>query len=131
MKYESLLKKAEQAKKYAYAPYSRFRVGAAILAKSGKVYTGANIENAAYSVACCAERVALYKAVSSGEKEFEAIAITSDSDSFTYPCGVCRQALYEFSPEMQIIASNNDLENDTEPLDELLYKAFSGKDMEI
>lgn len=130
MKYETLLKKAESAKEYAYVPYSRFRVGAALLAKSGKVYTGANIENAAYSVTCCAERVALFKAVNSGEKEFEAIAVTSDSDSFTYPCGVCRQALTEFAPKIEVVASNNDLEHDTQTLDVLLYKAFSGKDME-
>lgn len=130
MKYEVLLEKAAQAKEYAYAPYSGFRVGAALLAKDGTVYTGANIENAAYSVTCCAERVALFKAVSSGEKEFAAIAVTSDSDCITFPCGVCRQALMEFAPNMDVVSSNNKLEYETMRLDALLSKAFSGKEME-
>ena len=90
---KELLKRAQEAKEGAYAPYSRFRVGAVLLGKSGRVYTGANVENASYSVTCCAERVALFKAVSEGEREFDAIAVTSDSDSLTWPCGVCRQAL--------------------------------------
>lgn len=130
MKYDELLGKAKEAKKNAYAPYSNFRVGAALLTKDGKVYTGCNVENAAYSVTCCAERVALYKAVSSGVKEFEAIAVTSDSDALTFPCGVCRQALYEFAPDMDVISSNNKLEHETMPLSTLLPRAFSGKEME-
>ena len=123
-------RRPEKAKAQAYAPYSGFRVGAALLGKSGTVYTGANVENAAYSVTCCAERVALFKAVTSGEKDFEAIAITSDSDEFTTPCGTCRQALIEFSPHMDVISANNKLEYETEELDKLLPKAFSAKDME-
>jgi len=129
MTFEELLKKADEAKKSAYAPYSGFRVGAALLSKSGRVYVGANVENAALSVCCCAERVALYGAVLCGEKDFEAIAITSDSDKAAYPCGVCRQALYEFSPRMNIVASNNALEYSIKRLDKLLPDAFSGKDM--
>ena len=130
MKHEELLKKAKEAKAYAYVPYSGFRVGAALLSKSGKVYTGCNVENAAYSVTCCAERTALFKAVSEGEKEFEAIAVTSDSSDITYPCGVCRQALVEFAPDMDVISSNCELENETSKASELLPKFFSGKEME-
>lgn len=130
MNEKELLKKADEAKKSAYAPYSNFRVGAALLSKSGKVYVGANIENAAYSVTCCAERVALYSAVMNGEKDFEAIAVTSDSDMITTPCGVCRQALFEFSPKMDVISSNNALEYETHKLREMLLGGFSGREME-
>lgn len=125
-----LLAAAKAAKEGAYAPYSRFRVGAALTGKSGRVYTGANVENAAYSVTCCAERTALFKAVTEGERDFVAIAVTSDSNDLTYPCGVCRQALYEFSPGLTVLASNNDLEYETTTLDQLLPHAFSGKEME-
>lgn len=130
MNAKELLKKADEAKKSAYAPYSNFRVGAALLSKSGKVYVGANIENASYSVTCCAERVALFSAVMSGEKDFEAIAVTSDSDMITTPCGVCRQALFEFSPKMDIISSNNALEYEIKKLNAMLLGGFSGKEME-
>jgi len=129
MSVKELLKKADEAKKCSYSPYSNFRVGAALLSKSGKVYVGANIENAAYSVCCCAERVALYSAIMSGEKDFDAIAVTSDSDMITTPCGVCRQALYEFSPKMDVISSNNALEYQSKKLNALLADGFSGKEM--
>jgi len=129
MNTKDLLKKADEAKKSAYAPYSNFKVGAALLSKSGKVYVGANIENASYSVTCCAERVALFSAVMSGEKDFDAIAVTSDSDMITTPCGVCRQALYEFSPKMEVISSNNALEYESKKLSAMLPGGFSGKEM--
>ena len=87
----------------AYAPYSGFRVGAALLGRSGVVYTGCNIENASYSVTNCAERTALFKAVSEGEREFDAIAIVSCSGKPTPPCGVCRQALAEFAPQLSVL----------------------------
>ena len=128
--YKDLLTAARDAKERAYAPYSEYRVGAALLAESGKIYTGANVENAVYSVTCCAERSALFAAVSSGERVFTAIAITSDSDLLTYPCGTCRQALYEFSPDMDVIASNRALEHETKTLSALIPCAFSGKEME-
>lgn len=98
---ERLIEMAFAARENAYTPYSHFRVGAALLCKNGKIYTGCNIENAAYSVANCAERTALFKAVSEGEREFEAIAVVGSLEGeenriITAPCGVCRQALYEF-----------------------------------
>lgn len=128
--YKQLMERAKEAMGRAYAPYSCFRVGAALLCSSGRVFTGANIENASYSVTCCAERVALFKAVSEGETKFDAIAVVSDSGMPTYPCGVCRQALYEFSPDMKVIAAANTLEHQITTLDALLPCAFSGKDME-
>lgn len=127
---EELLLEAKAAKEGAYAPYSHFRVGAALLGKSGKVYRGANVENASFSVTCCAERVALFKAVSEGEREFTAISVTSDSDDLTFPCGICRQALNEFGPNMNVISSNKKLEYKKLTLDALLPHAFSGKEME-
>jgi cytidine deaminase len=130
VKYDALLEKAKKAKENAYVPYSNFRVGAALLCKNGDVYTGCNVENAAYGPTCCAERVAVFKAVSNGNKEFEAIAVTSDSDDVTYPCGVCRQVLAEFALDMDVISSNKDLENEVLKVEELLPRAFTGKEME-
>ena len=91
-----LAEEAILAKENAYAPYSQFRVGAALLTKSGKIYRGCNIENAAFSPTNCAERTAFFKAVSEGETEFEAIAIAGDTGDYLYPCGVCRQVMMEF-----------------------------------
>jgi cytidine deaminase len=96
MEAEQLIKAAIEAKEHAYAPYSNFRVGAALLTKGGKVYQGCNIENAAYSPTNCAERTAFFKAVYEGEREFEAIAINGDGDDYLFPCGVCRQVMAEF-----------------------------------
>ena len=93
---KGLIKEAMEAKKMAYAPYSHFRVGAALLTKSGKVYRGCNIENAAFTPTNCAERTAFFKALSEGEKEFQAIAINGDADDYLFPCGVCRQVMVEF-----------------------------------
>lgn len=96
MEAEELIKAAMEAKEHAYVPYSHFRVGAALLTKSGKVYQGCNIENAGYSPTNCAERTAFFKAVYEGEREFAAIAINGDGDDYLYPCGVCRQVMAEF-----------------------------------
>ena len=90
-----LIKAAKQAQAFSYSPYSGFKVGAALLCKSGKVYTGCNIENASFSATVCAERTALFKAVSEGEREFSAIAIVGNTD-LCFPCGVCRQVMSEF-----------------------------------
>ena len=92
---KQLIKAAHAARDNSYSPYSGFKVGAALLCKSGKVYTGCNIENAAFSATVCAERTALFKAVSEGEREFTAIAVVGNTD-LCFPCGVCRQALSEF-----------------------------------
>ena len=100
---KELMQAAQNARFYSYCPYSDFRVGAALLTRSGKLYTGCNVENAGYSATNCAERTAIFKAVSEGEREFEAIAIvggrTGETSPFTAPCGVCRQVIAEFCPE--------------------------------
>lgn len=103
---KELILSAIKAKERAYAPYSGFRVGASLLTKSGKIYTGCNVENASYSLTICAERVAVFKAVSDGERDFKSIAISFDSEKFIYPCGACRQVLAEFSPNIKIILVN-------------------------
>lgn len=97
---------AEEAMKRAYAPYSHFLVGAALLASDGRKYTGCNIENISYGATVCAERTAVFKAVSEGARSFEAIAIVSSSGLPTPPCGICRQVLAEFSPDMKVILSD-------------------------
>ena len=98
---EDLVAQAIKARKQAYAPYSHYAVGAALLGKSGRVYTGCNVENASYSMTICAERTAIVKAVSEGEREFEAVAVVTDNG--VTPCGACRQVLAEFGPEMRVL----------------------------
>lgn len=101
---EELIARAALAREFAYAPYSGYRVGAALLAASGRVYQGANVENAVYALTVCAERVAVFKAISEGEQEFEAIAVvTSNGGS---PCGACRQVLREFAPSMPVFIAD-------------------------
>ena len=93
---DTLIIEAKKAREKAYVPYSKFRVGAALLTKSGKVFSGCNIENAAYSVCCCAERVAIFKAISDGETEFIEMAVAADTVRPVPPCGACRQVMSEF-----------------------------------
>ncbi len=93
---ETLIESAKQARTRAFAPFSDFKVGAAIETKSGKVFTGCNIESAAYSGTACAERVSVWKAVSEGETEFTSLAVVADTEELTPPCGVCRQIIWEF-----------------------------------
>jgi len=95
-KIEELISLAKKACSNAYAPYSKFNVGAALLTKNGKIFTGSNIENASYGATVCAERVAIFKAVSEGEREFESIAIYTNADKLSFPCGICRQVMIEF-----------------------------------
>ena len=100
-----LLRAASEAAKLAYSPYSRFCVGAAVLTGSGKIFTGCNVENASYGLTVCAERVAVLKAISEGEKELISIAICSEGAA--YPCGACRQVLHEFAPGLEVILGDN------------------------
>lgn len=117
-----LIARAREAMKYSYSPYSHYPVGACLLAKSGRVYTGCNIENASYGVTNCAERTALFKAVSEGEREFVAIAVVTEK-YLGWPCGVCRQVLYEFAPDLEVIVACGD-ETDSMSLRELLPHGF-------
>ncbi len=103
-KKSDLIRTASQARQWAYVPYSRYAVGAALLSASGRIYDGVNIENAAYPVTVCAERVAIFKAVSNGERNFQAIAVVTKNGGM--PCGSCRQVMAEFSPEMTVIVAD-------------------------
>lgn len=131
--YKSLILKAQEARKKSYSPYSHFCVGAALLTKSGKVYTGCNIENASYTPTNCAERTAIFKAVSEGERDFDAIAIVggkeSDKGGFCAPCGVCRQVIAEFcDKDFKIILGNED-KFEVHTLDSLLPLSFTKKNL--
>ena len=104
---EKLLKEAVDASKFAHCPYSNFRVGAAVLTKSGKIYKGGNIENVSYGATVCAERVAIWKAVSEGEMEFEAIAVIGPGGKEAYPCSQCRQVMVEFGLDWLVISGDS------------------------
>ena len=104
MTHDELITCAMTARERAYAPYSHFKVGAALIGKSGRVYTGCNVENAAYGPSICAERTAVVKAVSDGEREFEAIAVVTENG--ISPCGTCRQVMMEFAPDMTVIIAD-------------------------
>jgi len=120
-----LIVEARQAQEKAYAPYSNFRVGAALLTKDGKIYTGANIENSSFGLTVCAERLAIFKAVYDGEQQLQAIAITGSGTGYLYPCGACLQVLAEFAPEISIIVSNEKNECRKYTLKDLLPQIFS------
>jgi len=118
-----LIDVARKARKRAYAPYSHYKVGAALLGKSGTVYTGCNVENASYGHTVCAERTAVLKAVSEGETEFEAVAVVTKNGGS--PCGACRQVLSEFSPELIVYIADKNGEFRTTTLKELLPDSFT------
>lgn len=103
---EKLIEEARKIRENAYAPYSRFKVGAAISTKNGKIYTGANVENSSYGLTLCAERVALYCAISQGERDFIKLALVADREDPAIPCGACCQALSEFNPKIEIVCAN-------------------------
>ena len=119
-----LINLAEKAMENAYAPYSKFKVGAALLCSDGRVYTGCNIENASYGASNCAERTAVFKAISEGKREFIKIAIVSSGGDFTYPCGICRQVLSEFMPNGSIVLFSKEQGIKEFTLNELLPYAF-------
>ena len=119
---EELISMAKEAMQFSYSPYSHYKVGAALLAKDGRVFTGCNIENASYGATNCAERTALFKAVSEGVRAFSAIAISAEK-SAPWPCGICRQALNEFAPDLRVIVAWGD-QRDEAALPELLPHGF-------
>lgn len=125
MEDKELLKLAIETLDYAYAPYSNFRVAAALVTNKGNIYTGVNIENASYGATNCAERTAVFKAVSCGEKNIISIAIASDSDEIIFPCGICRQVLSEFGgKDLKVICSRRNGDFKVFTLEELLPNAF-------
>jgi cytidine deaminase len=120
----SLIDKAKEARKQAYAPYSNFLVGAAIVSKSGKIYAGCNIENSSFGLTICAERVALFKAISEGEKDIQMLALVTDTKTPVWPCGGCRQVLAEFNRELLIVSSNLKGQRKEKKLSEIFPEAF-------
>jgi len=126
MKIEDLLSAAKQARARAYAPYSRFAVGAALLTKTGQVFTGCNVENLSFGLTICAERNAVFAAVAAGEREFVKIGIVADSKSPVTPCGACRQVLAEFCDDIEIACSNMEGRRFDSTLVALLPRAKEG-----
>ena len=126
---KELVNIAKEAMENAYAPYSHFKVGAALLAKDGRVFQGCNIENASYGATNCAERTAIFKAVSEGYREFEKIAIVASSGDYASPCGICRQVLFEFLPEGKVILDSDEKGMVTFTVRELLPLGFRGEDI--
>ncbi len=128
MEDKELIEVAKKYREFSYSPYSKFKVGAAVLTKKGNVYGGCNIENSSYPVTNCAERTAIFKAVSEGEQEFEAIALIADTEGPCSPCGACRQVMGEFHINKIIMAN---LKGDVKvaTLEEILPFAFSEKDL--
>jgi cytidine deaminase len=104
--FDSLINAARTAREHAHAPYSNFRVGAAVRAKSGRIFNGCNVENSTYGLTLCAERVAIFKAISEGERGFDAVAVVTDTDSLTPPCGACRQIIWEFCGDAEVVLAN-------------------------
>ena len=130
MEYKELIKIAMEYRERAYCPYSNFKVGAAVLFKSGKIFGGCNIENASYGASNCAERTAIFKGISEGEKTIEAIAVIGDLKDYTYPCGICRQVMAEFgTKDMKIIIAKNQEDYIVKDLEEILQGAFTKENL--
>ena len=119
-----LVERALEMRRFSYAPYSHFRVGAALECEDGSVYTGCNVENAAYGSSRGAERTALVKAVSEGRRRFVRLAVAGDSADYCWPCGACRQMLREFGTDLEVLAANREGAYVSVPLEELLPHSF-------
>lgn len=124
-----LVQKALDMRQYSYAPYSNFRVGAALECDDGTVYGGCNVENAAYGSSLCAERTALVKAVSEGHRRFVRLAVAGDSEDYCWPCGACRQMLREFGTDLEVLVANREGEFTALTLAELLPHSFGPETM--
>ena len=125
---QELIRRALEAKKKAYVPYSNFHVGAALITEDDQIYTGCNIEIASYSPTICAERTAIFKAISEGHTQIKTIAIVGDANP-TYPCGVCRQVIREFGKNAAIIIANSEIDYKEYTIDELLPHSFGPEDL--
>jgi cytidine deaminase len=121
---DTLIAAAQQAKWQALAPYSNFHVGAAIETSAGKIYAGFNIESSSYGLTCCAERVALFKALTEGEREFARLAVAADTEEFCTPCGACRQVLWDYGKNLEIVCINKHGDLHSVELKNLLPEAF-------
>ena len=127
--YEVLITAAKQSRENAHAAYSNFRVGAALRAASGRIFGGCNVENATYGLTVCAERVAIFKAISEGERGFDAIAVVADTDSLTAPCGACRQLIWEFCGDVPVILANLKGKVETIAMRDLFPKPFDASSL--
>ena len=127
--FDDLVRRSWEARERAYAPYSRFLVGAAVLTGEGSVFTGSNVENASYSVAICAERVAGAAAVAAGARDLRTVAVTSSSVTPTPPCGVCRQFLFEFNPDMTVVSEGTGGDRKAWRLRDMLLDGFGPADL--
>lgn len=131
MDINEIIAKAKQAREFAYTPYSKFPVGAALVTKDGKIVQGCNIENASFGLTNCAERTAIFKAISSGEKDFQHLVVVADTDGPVAPCGACRQVISEFcEPNMPVTLTNLKGETVQTTVAALLPGAFTPKDLE-
>lgn len=124
---EELIESAKKVREKAYAPFSNFLVGAAVRTKDGKIYTGCNVESASYGLTVCAERIAIWKAVSEGEREFEHVSVVTDTEELTPPCGTCRQIIWEFCGDIPVTFSNLKGKTETVMMKEILPRAFDTK----
>lgn len=124
---KKLIDAATDARNNAYAPYSNFMVGAAVETESGDIYIGCNVESASYGLTVCAERVAIWKGISRGEKRFVRVAVVVDTEDLTPPCGVCRQIIWEFCGDVPVILANLHGKTETVQMSELLPRAFDSK----
>lgn len=127
--HDSLVEAARQARENAHAPYSNFRVGAALHASSGRVFGGCNVENATYGLTVCAERVAIFKAISEGERGFDSIAVVTDTDTLTPPCGACRQLIWEFCGDVPVILANLKGKSETHQMRDLFPRPFDSSNL--
>ncbi len=125
-----LIKIAMEAREKSYSPYSKFKVGAAVYTRSGKIFTGCNIESASYSPTICAERVAISKCISEGYKDIDKIAVVGSDKSISFPCGVCRQFILEFGRDIKIICAKNIDSYKTYSISELMPNGFGPEDLE-
>jgi len=124
---EPLIEAAKNARLHSVAPFSNFRVGAAVRTDSGKVYTGCNVESASYGLTVCAERVAIWKALSEGERQFTALAVVADTETLTPPCGTCRQIIWEFARGATIVFANLNGQSEVFHIADLLPRAFDAR----
>jgi cytidine deaminase len=121
---DALLHAAIEAREHAHAPFSNFKVGAALEAEDGRIYTGCNIENATYGLTLCAERVAVFKAVSEGARKFKRIAVAADTGTLTPPCGACRQILWEFCGDAELMLVNLEGKSETMRMKDIFPRPF-------
>lgn len=124
---EELIEMAIEAREHSHAPFSNFRVGAVVVTTEGEIFTGCNVESASYGLTVCAERVAIWKAVSEGRKEFKRVIVVADTEELTPPCGVCRQIIWEFCHDASVTLANLKGKSETLTMNDLLPRAFDSK----